>query len=554
MRADKGDLMALELENLSSKRLDHLGIVAQVCREIQLSSEIDRLLGIDSRQKVTGGEAVVAMILNALGFVDRPLYLFPEFFRTKPVDLLIREGLTPEMFNDDVLGRTLDKLFTRGLEEIFLNVAVKAYQGEELGGFFHHDTTSWTVHGKYDPEGDAQDDIPISITYGHAKNGRKDLKQFMVSLITAQDLPVFIQALSGNTSDTPHFREVAQQYGQRLQNVWNTERIWVWDSKFYTKNNIQVISDQYKWITRVPETLTDAKDVLEQIETEQMRRCTILDGYRLHSVETDYAGVAQRWVVVFSDKAFTREQATLNRQVTKELDQAEKQVWHLGNQEFAALEDAQKAAEALEKKWKYHRIDQRIVDERSKRANGQQGRPRRDEQLVTVYKLQCTVRENQPAIDRALLRKGKFIIASNELDPTQYSDETLLTAYKDQQHAERGFRFLKDPGFFTPGIFLKTESRIMALVMIMGLALMVYSLAQRYLRRALTAQNEPFPDPERKPNHRPTMKRIFQLFEGISVLYQEDQPLTILGLTSLHKYTLQLLGPQYEARYHLIPG
>jgi hypothetical protein len=67
------------LAEYSSKNMDHLGIVVMICREIDLAGEIDRIVGVDPRQKVTCGEAVVAMVLNALGFVDRPLYLFPEF-------------------------------------------------------------------------------------------------------------------------------------------------------------------------------------------------------------------------------------------------------------------------------------------------------------------------------------------------------------------------------------------------------------------------------------------------------------------------------------------
>jgi hypothetical protein len=39
-----------------SKNLDHLGIVAEVCCEIGLAEEIDRVLGVDPRQKVTRGE------------------------------------------------------------------------------------------------------------------------------------------------------------------------------------------------------------------------------------------------------------------------------------------------------------------------------------------------------------------------------------------------------------------------------------------------------------------------------------------------------------------
>ena len=70
-------LSSLDYTDYTSKILDHLGIVATVCKEIGLADEINRIVGVDSRQKVTCGEAVVAMILNALGFVDRPLYLSP---------------------------------------------------------------------------------------------------------------------------------------------------------------------------------------------------------------------------------------------------------------------------------------------------------------------------------------------------------------------------------------------------------------------------------------------------------------------------------------------
>ena len=105
----------MDAADFASKTLEHLGIVSAVCREINLVGEIDRIVGVDPRQKVTCDEAVVAMVLNALGFVDRPLYLFPEFMAIKPVDLLIREVMKSEWFNDDVMGRTLDKLYRVGL-------------------------------------------------------------------------------------------------------------------------------------------------------------------------------------------------------------------------------------------------------------------------------------------------------------------------------------------------------------------------------------------------------------------------------------------------------
>lgn len=62
--------------------------------------------------------------------------------------------------------------------------------------------------------------------------------------------------------------------------------------------------------------------------------------------------------------------------------------------------------------------------------------------------------------------------------------------YKGQQSNERGFRFIKDPLFFTSSVFVKNPQRVEAIAMIMGLCLLVYNLAQRKLRQELAAANE----------------------------------------------------------------
>jgi hypothetical protein len=63
------------------ERLDHLGIVAGICREIALAEYLDALAG-PSQQRVSIGTATMAMILNGLGFSNRQLYLVSQFFAT----------------------------------------------------------------------------------------------------------------------------------------------------------------------------------------------------------------------------------------------------------------------------------------------------------------------------------------------------------------------------------------------------------------------------------------------------------------------------------------
>src|SRR5574337_48160 len=80
---------------ISTQQLDHLGIVAGMCQQIDLIGQIDRIVGPNGR-KVSVGQAIQAMVLNGLGFVKRPLYLTPEFYATKPVEVLIGAGISAE--------------------------------------------------------------------------------------------------------------------------------------------------------------------------------------------------------------------------------------------------------------------------------------------------------------------------------------------------------------------------------------------------------------------------------------------------------------------------
>ena len=128
------------------------------------------------------GEAVSAMILNALGFVSRPLYLTPEFFSNKPVDLLVRSHRCAADFSDDSLGRALDTLYENGVTELFAIVASKALSTFDIAHrFVHLDSSTFSLHGDYDTETD--DEHAIHITHGYSRDQRPDLKQVVVQLI-----------------------------------------------------------------------------------------------------------------------------------------------------------------------------------------------------------------------------------------------------------------------------------------------------------------------------------------------------------------------------------
>jgi len=200
-----------------TQRIDHLGIVSGICQEISLIEQIDTKVKPNGR-KVSCGRATQALVLNALGFVGRALYLMPDYLDQKPVDLLIDPDLTAEDFNDDTLGRCLDDLYEAGVTEVFYQVAAHALQVYHLHPtFVHLDSSSFHLHGAYDPEDPERE--AIHVTYGYSKDHRPDLKQVVVQLITTcqSALPIWLEVLSGNSNDRKTFKATVKDYTQQLK-------------------------------------------------------------------------------------------------------------------------------------------------------------------------------------------------------------------------------------------------------------------------------------------------------------------------------------------------
>jgi len=97
-------------QKVKSQNLDHH--VAGMYDELGIGKVIDEAIEQDmEKRKVSRGQAMKAMVLNGLGFVNQRLYLFPKFFQDKPVDRLIGKSIDAEDLNEHVMGRALDDIY-----------------------------------------------------------------------------------------------------------------------------------------------------------------------------------------------------------------------------------------------------------------------------------------------------------------------------------------------------------------------------------------------------------------------------------------------------------
>jgi transposase len=439
---------------------------------------IDARLGPEAQEVITPGAAVAGMVLNGLGFANRPLSLTPQFVANKPLDLLFHEGLRAAALNRFQLGRPLDEVdaYGCGLLCSELALAVCAQDGVERR-FQHLDTTSVALTGEYLPDGDEQ---AIAITHGYSQDHRPALKQAVVELMVSQDggVPFVSQRWDGHASATPILHERAQALMATLQ-ASPTPRYLVADSKLYHEDHA-AHRPALGFITRIAHT----RKLVSQVITQALRWDTwhrLDDATRDQRAARGHDGMAQRGLVVYSPAALERADATVSTAQQREYEATAKQLFHLQARRFETSEAAKAALAAVAKRWTYHQVD--AYTRLEHKRYGRKGRPTPTSPIkVIAWPIHGPVRAEVDDMERRQQSQACFVLGTN-MDEHQVSAAEVIRAYKGQGQAEGGFRFLKDPRCFVASLLVKQPARIQGLLTVMTIALLVYSVAQRRLRQ-----------------------------------------------------------------------
>ncbi len=534
--------------------LDHHGLVASQCQDLRLAQRIDKRLSSHPERIVSYGTSCVAMILNGLGFTNRRLYLTPQFFESKPVEALLGPGVEARHLNDDALGGALDAIAQYGPSKLFGEVAFEiALEHDLLDELVHVDTTSFSVHGDYASDGgcseqgeEAGEPVEITVTHGYSKDRRPDLKQVVLSLAVAggSGIPLWMMPCNGNASDKTVLPETIERINAFRKEIDCTRALrWIADSALYTAENLKKM-EHTVWVSRVPETIQEARQLVSR-PAQEIAWSPQEDGYRHASFDINYAGIEQRWLLVFSEQAYKREAQTLQKRIARQEEALQKEMKAFSAELFACETDAHKAFRRHQKAHPLFILTPSVVPVEK---HGKIGRPRKGETKQCVgYQIQVQIQRNDEAIQGQLQTKGRFILATNDGDKQAYPDQRILADYKAQQTVENGFRFLKNPDFLADTLFLKSPQRIAALMMVMTLCLMVYNLAQFQVRAKLKAGAHTLPNQLGKPTSTPTLRWIFQLMEGIAFvrIFDHERALiheTVSNLNDLRIRIVRLFG------------
>lgn len=434
------------------ENLDHLGLIAGLIDEIGIVPKINELVGEQAGEIVSPGLVVKAMLINGLGMVSAPLYLFSKFFEGKAVEHLLGTGIQASHLNDDRLGRVLDKLYLAGITEIFTTIALSAAQNFEINTDTSHlDSSSFHLHGKYEQElpsisfestekdnnqldnssiNHQTSPVPIQITYGYSRDHRPDLKQFILDLICSGDgdVPLFLRVASGNESDNSIFASICQDFKKQL----NLDSLMVADSALYTAPNLEMLTN-LRWLTRVPLSLKQAQQLVSQLNESEFHGSSVT-GYSWSEHKSNYGGITQRWLVVESSFRRDADQRKLAKNLKKAEVESQKKLRELSNIEFACSADVYSAANRLSKQLKYHNLTQITSREATAKSVTNLTTSHEKYSSIWIFKVQAKLELDANVVARITQASGRFILATNVLEAPQLSPDEMIVKYKEQQY------------------------------------------------------------------------------------------------------------------------
>lgn len=508
-----------------------LPIINHFLRRAKVEEFLRRVLKDDKRCTISPAIGILVLIQNYL-MSRQPIYGIQEWAQEIVPDLLQLTRRQMLSINDDRVGRCLDRLFDADCPSLVLDLTRHVAKEFDLNlSEFHCDTTTISFYGTY-VEATVENRIrgkwtPI-VTHGHNKDHRPDLKQLLYNLTVSSDgtVPVAFGVESGNVTDD----QVHQKTWDLLcEIVGSPDFLYVADSKLATRDNMAYIANRGgRFVSVLPRTRSEDRDFRQRVLREdipwhevqqkvddQGRVTDVIsatnevastsEGYRLlwfHSrrkVELDNTarGNSVRRAVVLleelsqklkSPRTRYREESKVHREIEKRLAKCGAKEWIT----YSVTE-----------------IEEEDFVQETKGRPSAETRYRR--KVRTQFRLSFDL-DNQK-LDDAARQDGVFPLVTN--DRTLPAEE-ILKAYKRQANIEKRFSQLKTQFQITP-VFLKSISRIVALLTVYYFALLIQALIERDLRRSMKREGIDALQiyPEQRNCKAPTTRRTLHLFDNI---------------------------------------
>lgn len=496
----------------------------------------------------------------------QPLYAVPKWLARYMPETFGLETDQLRWFNDDRIGRELDRLFEVNHASTLTELIVIMIDefGIELDRF-HNDSTTITFSGNYENQKNSScQDRPPLITFGRNKDHRPDLKQLLWTLTVSADgaVPVLVGIDDGNTTDdSTHI----QTWTTLVDLVGHPRFVYVADSKLCTIKNMRFIDGKDGiFLTVMPATRKEDgwfKQYVRknEIDWQEVRRDRNHRGKSkpdivYHAVESPQSSAEGFRIFWYrSSQKIEQDQHRRSSAIRRARQQIEQLNHRKGRGRLRSEQAAQQAVDAiLEMHGVARFLDVTLRTDRTEQYK-QQGKGRPSSKTIYQRKhketIRIEVRDDIEAIKDAAIDDGLFPLITNHND---ISAKEALDFYKYQPFLEKRFEQLKNAFDGVP-IFLKKPERIASLLFLDFIVMLIEALIERELRAAMKAHGiKSMPlYPESRHCKAPTAKLVFDALAGFRLHQIIDSAGTVLKTYYDHlepttRTVLELLGIDLE--------
>jgi transposase len=528
-------------------------IIQTYIQKLKIAELIGTYIQQDHRLKLPIEQTLCVLIHNILSS-PLPMYEIADWVSALDEKCL---GLDPSevaFIHDDRVGQALDSFYQGRHKDVFFHLALRAIKVFEVDcSQIHQDTTTVTFSGKYSGWGASE-----RLTHGHNKDYRPDLKQLVLGLSVSADgaVPLTHKIYDGNQTDDRLHPENHRRLRQLLK---RTDFIYVADCKLATLENLRRIDGcGGRFVSVMPRTwkedvlfrraVRDAQVQWDHLLSRKNNRQPDSEIDRYFLARGQYEAQGYRLLWIRSTQKAEQDAQSRAQAVARALEglkdlQSRLNAYRLKNRQ--AIEEA--IAKILKQHQAQDWIEYHIHTERAyQRHYGQRGRPSasRQGQLTWKPRFSVLVSVNEQAIELQSRTDGVFPLITN-LNPEDYSAKKVLEIYKFQPFLEKRHSQIKTWQEVTP-VLLKKAERVVAYLHMHVMALMVATLIERQLRRAMKRRSlSTLPlYPEDRPCPYPTIFDIVRVFRGVEryeVLEGEQLTLFPAQLSRLQKQILEML-------------
>lgn len=501
-----------------------LPVINAVCEEVGLVEVIDEIVDWDETQaEISPGSLTAGLVMNFLT-EGEPMYRLSDFFENKDPQNLFGDDITTEDLYDQRFGWALDKIADAEPRNVLNSVIANAVTTEGVDiGVVHADTTSKSVHGEYEQDGQ-QDDL--NIAKGYSRDGDRQLKQFNIGLgVNSRGIPVTGDIFDGNGADTTWNKELISEIRQCLPT--DESIVYVADSKAVTGENLARASRQnLPLISRLPGNYAAVDELIdraweddnwEDIGSVAAREDAV--SHDIQSYTQTISGQQLRCVVVKPSTIDGRSEKRIDKELDTTEEDLEDAVEELSTRVFACERDAKQELKTWlnDHQEECFEVEAEVVETEQKKSRDKPGRPPKDwEPYETVYKIAASVQRDAAAITTYKQRESCYVLVTSIEDAEEWPPKRVLKEYKQQITVEQSFPVVKDPKR-VGAVYLKDHQRLEALGYVLIMALLVYSVIERRARLALMDADEPMELSGGPSTYRPTGRRVLQRFENMLV-------------------------------------